>query len=1110
MTIAVETNKMLVKHANQLGIKLQALIVEMHEGLEDDLGSVSESENYIQAVYNLLKSALVDHNEGKKDELLSLLDPAKSSLLMMQDQHQQQLNELVYDIKLLSAQMFPLNEASANDHLLYTSSQHVHDIPSLVKHINSYGFINPISNKPFNKRDKQLIKLAAASKKLSVDATREEVSAGSEFSLPDDITIDHVKVRSRYNAETPRVCKVDRVYQAVKRAFMDVYRDLESTKQYDSAIDEVTIKVAKRLQAIAGETIVDVERIQSFVETALMDLGYYAVARSYVLYRDRKHKARSNRSQQLKRQRTSFEEETTLQLTMPDGSSLHVSASKIEQLLHSLNVSSASLDVKPIVDEVVKASFKGMDYLTFKDALVMSCRCLIELHPDYSFLAGQLLKKKLLDEAYSYLTGKNLTLLDVPESYAKLLSVTIDKGVDNGIINPALQKFDLDTLARAIDCKRDEKFTYLGIQTLYDRYFIHENLIRYELPQIFFMRVAMGLALSEDDKNAKAIEFYNLLSSFDYMSSTPTLFNSGTVKSQLSSCYLTTIPDDLHGIYGSIQDNAMLQKFAGGLGNDWTPVRGTGAKIKGTNGVSSGIIPFMNVADATAIAVNQGGKRKGAVCGYLESWHIDIMDFVELRKNTGDERRRTHDMNTANWIPDLFMQRVFAKEEWTLFSPNDVPLLHDSYGRTFKKHYEVYEAMADRGEIMHKRIPAVTLWRKMLSMVFETGHPWMTFKDPCNIRSPQQHTGVVHSSNLCTEITLNTSKDEVAVCNLGSINLAQHVSADGLDKEKLSRTIKTAIRMLDNVIDINYYAVTQAENSNMQHRPIGLGMMGFQDALYTLSIAYDSENAVQFADESMELISYYAIDASIELARERGSYPSYQGSLWDKGILPIDSVALLKEERGADFLDQDSNSTLSWQPIREKLAKFGIRNSNVLAIAPTATIANICGVTQSIEPTYQNLYVKSNLSGEFTVVNPSLVRELQKYQLWDNKMVNELKLCNGSLQNISRIPETIRQTYKTAFEVNIDYLVRAAAKRTKWIDQSQSLNLYMAKASGKALDTLYKSCWLKGLKTTYYLRSLGATDTEKSSINDNALNAVLPANNVKACSIDDPDCEACQ
>ena len=662
----------------------------------------------------------------------------------------------------------------------------------------------------------------------------------------------------------------------------------------------------------------------------------------------------------------------------------------------------------------------------------------------------------------------------------------------------------------------DLLFSYLGIQTLYDRYFIHSNETRFELPQVFFMRVAMGLALNEENREQRALEFYELLSSFDYMSSTPTLFNAGTMHSQLSSCYLTTVPDDLHGIYGALQDNAMLSKWAGGLGNDWTPVRGMGAHIKGTNGKSQGVVPFLKVANDTAVAVNQGGKRKGAVCAYLETWHLDIEEFVELRKNTGDDRRRTHDMNTANWVPDLFMERVFEGKKWTLFTPNETPELHDLSGEAFKEKYEEYEKLAQEGKLKaYKEVEAEELWRKILSMLFETGHPWITFKDACNLRSPQQHTGVIHSSNLCTEITLNTSNDEIAVCNLGSINIPNHLDAEGnLDKEKLEKNVTTAIRMLDNVIDINYYAVPQAENSNFKHRPIGMGIMGFQDALYIKKIPYASEAAVDFADESMELVSYMAINASSDLAKERGSYSSYEGSLWSQGILPLDSIEILEKQRGKDYIEVDKTTRLDWDALREKVKTQGMRNSNTMAIAPTATIANITGLTQSIEPTYSNLFVKSNLSGEFTVINMHLVAALKEIDMWDEVMVYDLKNLNGSLESIARVPEDIKKLFATSFEVEPKWLIEAASRRQKWIDQSQSLNLYVSEPNGKKLDVMYRMAWLRGLKTTYYLRSRSATTTEKSTITNMELNAVKTEpktyDQPEACSIDDPDCEACQ
>ena len=750
-----------------------------------------------------------------------------------------------------------------------------------------------------------------------------------------------------------------------------------------------------------------------------------------------------------------------------------------------------------------------------RTSLVMTARTLVEHDPNYSYVTARLLLDTLRSEALTFLgVAKAATHAEMHYRYASTLKPYIEKGVELGLLSPHLLEFDLNILGEALKADRDRQFTYLGLQTLYDRYFIHSEGVRFELPQVLFMRVAMGLASNEDNREQRAIEFYNLISSFDYMTSTPQLFNSGTLRPQLSSCFLTTVPDDLHGIYSAIRDNAMLSKWAGGLGNDWTPVRALGAHIKGTNGKSQGVVPFLKVVNDTAVAVNQGGKRKGAVCSYLETWHLDIEEFLELRKNTGDDRRRAHDMNTANWIPDLFMKRVFNDQEWTLFSPNNVPDLHEKHGKEFESAYLEYERLAIAGEIeVYKTVKASDLWRKMISMLFETGHPWITFKDSCNVRSPQQHAGTIHSSNLCTEITLNTNPEEIAVCNLGSVNLVNHISESGLDQEKLKKTITTAIRMLDNVIDINYYSVPQAENSNLKHRPVGMGVMGFQDALYKQKIPYASESAVEFADLSMEVISYHAINASSELADERGRYQSYDGSLWDQGILPIDSLRKLKEVRGEDYLDVNMEQRLDWESLRKRIKQSGMRNSNVLAIAPTATIANISGVSQSIEPTYQNLYVKSNLSGEFTVVNPYLVKDLKDLNLWDGVMVNDLKYYEGSVQKIDRVPKEIKQIYATAFEVEPRWLVDAASRRQKWIDQAQSLNLYVAEASGKKLDITYRMAWLRGLKTTYYLRSLAATTTEKSTVADNSLNKVStdPGAAVPmACSIDDPDCEACQ
>lgn len=767
--------------------------------------------------------------------------------------------------------------------------------------------------------------------------------------------------------------------------------------------------------------------------------------------------------------------------------------------------------------------------------MMMATRTRIEQEPNYTYVTARLLRDDLVA------TGLKFLGLPTDTHEGEALETFLKKGIDLELISPELLNFDLAKLAAAIQPERSNQFTYLGLQTLFDRYFIHSDGVRFELPQLFFMRVSMGLSLNEENREERAIEFYNLLSSFDYMASTPTLFNSGTLRPQLSSCYLTTIDDDLYDIYGAMRDNAMLSKWAGGLGNDWTPVRALNSYIKGTNGKSQGVVPFLKVANDTAVAVNQGGKRKGAVCAYLETWHLDIEEFLELRKNTGDDRRRTHDMNTANWVPDLFMQRVFEDAEWTLFTPSETPDLHDLTGAEFAERYAYYEGIAKETNMLHKKIRAKDLWRKMLSMLFETGHPWITFKDVCNLRSPQQHVGVVHSSNLCTEITLNTSKEEIAVCNLGSINLVQHVQGGVLDREKLARTVKTAVRMLDNVIDINYYAVPQARNSNLKHRPVGMGIMGFQDALYEMNLAYGSDAAVEFADESMEVISYYAISTSSDLAVERGTYETFKGSLWDQGILPIDSLDLVAKTRPERMFEVDRTQRLDWDTLRAKVQKDGMRNSNVMAIAPTATISNICGVSQSIEPTFQNLYVKSNLSGEFTVINPYLVRALKERDLWDAVMVNDLKHFEGSVQKISRIPEELKAIFATAFEVDTRWIVDAASRRQKWIDQAQSLNLYIAGANGKKLDITYKMAWLRGLKTTYYLRALGATSAEKSTINTGALNAVKPATVAApaaavapvveakkpevpaeedgfaqaapvpmACSIDNPDCEACQ
>ena len=920
----------------------------------------------------------------------------------------------------------------------------------------------------------------------------------------------------------------DKIEVAIAKAFLAVEG---GTAAASSRIRERVSEMTKQVSGIfrrrfpSGGTI-HIEDIQDQVELALMRAGEHKVARDYVLYRE--ERARIRAEEQARREETEggAADAAAAPLTVlgEDGECRPLDMARIETVVGEACQGLHDVDAQRIIVEARANMYDGIKAKDVNASLVMAARTLVEEEPNYTYVTARLLLDELREEALAFLdvrvpnaTDHRATQSEMAALYGQALQAFITRGVELELLAPELTRFDIGTLGKALKPERDLQFTYLGLQTLYDRYFIHSGDIRFELPQIFFMRVAMGLAAQEDVPESRAIEFYNLLSSFDYMSSTPTLFNSGTLRPQLSSCFLSTVSDDLDGIYSAIRDNALLSKWAGGLGNDWTPVRALGSYIKGTNGKSQGVVPFLKVVNDTAVAVNQGGKRKGAVCSYLETWHLDIEEFLELRKNTGDDRRRTHDMNTANWVPDLFMKRVFEDGMWTLFSPNETPDLHDLFGRAFEQRYATYEEQTRSGEItLFKRVRAQELWRKMLSMLFETGHPWITFKDSCNIRSPQQHVGVVHSSNLCTEITLNTSRDEIAVCNLGSINLAQHLDNGELDTGKLKRTVRTAVRMLDNVIDINYYSVSQAHASNMRHRPVGLGIMGFQDALYQLRLPYGSDAAVEFADRSMETVSYYAIEASTRLAKERGSYASFQGSLWSQGVLPIDSLKRLRDERSGEYLEADFSTTFEWDRLRDRVRMNGMRNSNVMAIAPTATIANITGVSQSIEPTYQNLFVKSNLSGEFTVVNPFLVHDLKSRGLWDNVMVNDLKYYDGSVARIDRVPDDLKLLYATAFEVEPRWLVDAASRRQKWIDQAQSLNLYIAGASGRKLDITYRMAWMRGLKTTYYLRSLGATATEKSTLKTGVLNAVEAGGFARAeaaplaCAIDDPDCEGCQ
>src|SRR5262245_8553760 len=925
----------------------------------------------------------------------------------------------------------------------------------------------------------------------------------------------------------------NKIAVALMKAFLAVHGTQgaasASVRETVDALTEIVVRAL--LRSRPGGGTFHIEDVQDQVELGLMRGGHHEVARAYVLYRERRAQERAKQAAT-----ETVPREATLHVT-DNGRRVPLDLAALQALVDSACADlGADVRAEPILAETRRNLYDGVPIDEVHKAAILAARTLIEKEPAYTRATARLLLHTIRKEVL----GEEVAQAAMAQRYAEYFPQFVASGIEAELLDPALRQFDLARLGAALKPERDLQFDYLGLQTLYDRYFLHVHDRRIELPQAFFMRVAMGLALHEIDRETRAIEFYDVLSSFDFMSSTPTLFNSGTLRSQLSSCYLTTVADDLDGIYEALKENALLSKYAGGLGNDWTPVRALGSYIKGTNGKSQGVVPFLKVVNDTAVAVNQGGKRKGAVCAYLESWHLDIEEFLELRKNTGDDRRRTHDMNTANWIPDLFMKRVMEGGDWTLFSPSTCPDLHDKFGKDFEAAYTAYEDKAARGEIkLFKKTPAKDLWRKMLSMLFETGHPWITFKDACNVRSPQQHVGVVHSSNLCTEITLNTSETEIAVCNLGSVNLVHHLKDGAIDQAKLKKTVATAMRMLDNVIDINYYAVKKARDSNLRHRPVGLGVMGFQDALYQLRLPYASDAAVAFADCSMEALSYHAYWASPEPAEERGRYSSYRGSLWERGILPPDTLDLLASQRDAgkpagtpSYVDVDRSATMDWARLRARIAQHGMRNSNCIAIAPTATISNIVGVDASIEPCFGNLSVKSNLSGEFTVVNEYLVQDLKRLNLWDDVMVMDLKHFDGSLRRIDRVPEEVKQLYATAFEVEPQWLVEAAARRQKWIDQAQSLNIYLAGASGRKLDEIYKLAWVRGLKTTYYLRTMGATHAEKSTVKSGALNAVPMADsagqfaadapaqraqdvddaatNVKFCSIDNPDCEACQ
>jgi ribonucleoside-diphosphate reductase alpha chain len=919
--------------------------------------------------------------------------------------------------------------------------------------------------------------------------------------------------------------EMDRIGRAIENAFRaDVQlTDGEPLDAHVTAsVQKVTDEAMAEIANVPGlEDGADVETIQDLVEVLLMRHGHYRVARRYIVYRAEHSKVRAIRATT-----EPADESMRPHMVLPDGHRVPLDEARIRaRIREACKGLEQDCVVEELHDEVVRSVFDGITESELARAQVLAVRSHIERDPAYDAVTSRLLLGVIYREALGSETDVNAP----GDVYRQHFEHCLVDGINGANLSPALRDFDLPSIAAALAPERDHSFQYLGLQTLYDRYLLHVDGRRIETPQYFWMRVAMGLAIAEKEpREERAIAFYNLLSTFRFCSATPTLFNAATVHPQLSSCYLTTVGDDLEHIFKCVGDNARLSKWAGGLGNDWTSVRATNAPINGTKGRSQGVIPFLKVVNDTAVAVNQGGKRKGAVCSYLETWHLDLEEFLELRKNTGDDRRRTHDMHTANWIPDLFMRRVQDGGQWTLFSPDDVPDLHDLYGKAFNSRYEHYERKADAGSItLFRRLPALDLWRKMLTRLFETGHPWITWKDPSNIRSTQDHRGVIHSSNLCTEILLNTSREETAVCNLGSVNLKAHIRDGMLDKELLADTVETAMRMLDNVVDINFYPTPEARAANERHRPVGLGLMGFQDALTACGISYESDEAVRFADTSMEAIAYHAILGSVTLARERGAYGSYVGSKWDRGLLPLDTIGLLEKDRG-EGLAIDKGATIDWEPVRAAIAQHGMRNSNCLAIAPTATISAIVGVSQSIEPTYKHLYVKSNLSGEFTQVNGALVNALKKVGLWDRNMVEALKFYDGSLGEIARIPEDIKHRFKTAFEIDPHWLIASAAHRQKWIDMGQSLNLYLPAPSGKKLHDIYFAAWQAGLKTTYYLRTLAATQVEKSTVDVNKF-GIQPrwmksksassdisvarggANEAaEACDIMDPDCEACQ
>lgn len=923
----------------------------------------------------------------------------------------------------------------------------------------------------------------------------------------------------------------DKITAALRKAFIEVRKSVD-----ESVLTNLTTTVVRELEQRFVEATPLVENVQDLVEKHLMQAGYFDVAKGYILYRYEHAKERAAKKQE----NLEKLEHNALTITKRSGRKELFSMEKLRSsLMYAIKGFEKEVNVETILNQCRSELYEGIKTKDIAKALIMTVRAMIEQDPAYAKVACRL----LLSINYKETIGADsIDFSKLSTQYREAFIKNIKRGVELERLDPKLLTFDLEKLASALVIERDDEFVYLGLQTLYDRYFVTDFPEKrvLETPQMFWMRIAMGTAIQEGDKKHEwTIKFYDIMSKLLYTPSTPTLFHAGTHKPQLSSCYLNTVGDSLESIFKSYADNSQLSKWSGGIGTDWTNIRGTGAYIKGTGVESQGVVPFLKIANDVTVAINRSGRRRGAACVYLETWHYDIESFLELRKNTGDERRRTHDMDTSNWIPDLFMKRVKEDADWTLFSPEEAPDLHHIFGKRFEKKYAMYEQLAKEGKIqLFKTLKARDLWKKMLAMLFETGHPWITFKDPCNIRSPQDHVGVVHSSNLCTEITLNTSENETAVCNLGSLNMAKFIKNGQFDSELVKEVVPISMRMLDNVIDINYYPTEDARRSNLRHRPVGLGLRGFQDALYQLGIDFDSEAGVEFADFSMEVVSYHTILASSMLAKERGMYETFRNSKWDRGLLPLDTIALLEEERGLK-IDVDRKSRLDWTSVREHIKEWGMRNSNCMAVAPTATTANIVGCIPTIEPVFKNIFVKSNQAGDFIVINPYLVDDLKKLNLWDFEMIGKIKYHDGSVAEITEIPERIRNKYKEVFEINQKWLIKSAAYRAKWIDQSQSLNIYFHGTSGKELSDIYMYAWEMGLKTTYYLRTLAVSQVEKSTVDTQKYGSthmrassgaqgqsaapilpsalasapVVPSKTtaeVKACGIADPTCESCQ